>query len=88
MDHSHGPLAKFRLPNNRPSTINLSLGSRDWRELFHYYFFCVGVMYSGEYDACDFSLSVYPHRAGLKNMPDHGGSIIYFTINSVFVDEQ
>ena len=36
VDHSHGPLAKFRLPNNRPSTINPSLGRRDWRELFHY----------------------------------------------------
>ena len=29
-------------------------------------FFFVGVMYSGEYDACDVSLSVYPHRASLK----------------------
>ena len=29
-------------------------------------FFCVGVMYSGEYDACDVTLSVYPHRASLK----------------------
>ena len=36
--------------------------------------FCVGVMYSGEYDACDVTLSVYPHRASLKNMPDHGGN--------------
>ena len=25
-------------------------------------FFCVRVMYSGEYDACDVTLSVYPHR--------------------------
>ena len=25
-------------------------------------FFCVGVMYSGEYDACDVTMSVYPHR--------------------------
>ena len=24
---------------------------------------CVGVMYSGEYDVCDVTLSVYPHRA-------------------------
>ena len=24
---------------------------------------CVGVMYSGEYDVCDFTLSVHPHRA-------------------------
>ena len=27
-------------------------------------------MYSGEYDACDVTLSVYPQRASLKNMPD------------------
>ena len=40
-------------------------------------FFCVGVMYSGEYDACDVTLSVYPHRAGLKNMPGHGGNRTY-----------
>jgi hypothetical protein len=31
-------------------------------------------MYSGEYDACDVTLSVYPHRASLKNIPDHGGN--------------
>ena len=37
-------------------------------------FFCVGVMYSGEYDACEVTLSVYPHRASLKNMPGHGGN--------------
>jgi hypothetical protein len=30
--------------------------------------FRVGVMYSGEYDACDVTLSVYPHCAGLKNL--------------------
>ena len=36
----------------------------------HYFFSCcVGVMYSGEYDVCDVTLSVYPHRASLKNMP-------------------
>ena len=34
-------------------------------------------MYSGEYDACDVTLSVYPHRASLKNMPDHGGNRTY-----------
>ena len=32
-------------------------------------FFCVGVMYSGEYDVCNVTLSVYPHRASFKNMP-------------------
>ena len=41
------------------------------------FFFCVGVMYSGEYDACDVTLSVYPHRASLKNMPGHGGNQTY-----------
>ena len=34
-------------------------------------------MYSGEYDACDVTLSVYPHRASLKHMPDHGGNRTY-----------
>ena len=34
-------------------------------------------MYSGEYDVCDVTLSVYPHRAGLKNMPGHGGNRTY-----------
>ena len=34
-------------------------------------------MYSGEYDACDVSLSVYPHLASLKNMPGHGGNRTY-----------
>ena len=42
----------------------------------YYLFFiiCAGVVYSGEYDVCDVTLSVYPHRASLKNMPDHGGN--------------
>ena len=31
-------------------------------------FFCVSVVYSGEYDVCDVTLSVYPHRASLKNI--------------------
>jgi hypothetical protein len=35
--------------------------------------FCVGVVYSGDYDFCDVTLSIYPHQAGLKNMPGHGG---------------
>ena len=39
--------------------------------------FCVGVMYSGGYDACDVTLSVYPHQARLKNMPGHGGNRTY-----------
>ena len=34
-------------------------------------------MYSGEYDACDVTLSVYPHRASLKNMLGHGGNRTY-----------
>ena len=34
-------------------------------------------MYSGEYDACDVTPSVHPHRASLKNMPDHGGNRTY-----------
>ena len=34
-------------------------------------------MYSGEYDVCDVTLSVYPHRASLKNMPRRGGNRTY-----------
>ena len=34
-------------------------------------------MYSGEYDVCDVTLSVYPHRASLKNMPGYGGNRTY-----------
>ena len=33
--------------------------------------------YKELYDACDVTLSVYPHRASLKNMPDHGGNRTY-----------
>ena len=29
------------------------------------------------YDACDVSLSVYPHGASLKNMSDHGENRTY-----------
>ena len=28
-------------------------------------------------NACDVTLSVYPHWASLKNMPDHGGNRTY-----------
>jgi hypothetical protein len=31
-------------------------------------FFCVGVMYSGEYDTCDVTLSVYPHRSNITSI--------------------
>jgi hypothetical protein len=44
-----------------------------WQFYYLDFIFCVSAMYSGEYDACDVTLSVYPHRAGLKNMPGHGG---------------
>ena len=35
------------------------------------------LVYSGEYDACDVTLSVYPYRTSLKNMPDYGGIRTY-----------
>ena len=34
-------------------------------------------IYNAMYDACDVTLNVYPHRASLKNMPDHGGNRTY-----------
>ena len=49
----------------------------EWKFCIHLIFFFVGVMYSGEYDVCDVTLSVYPHRASLKNMPGHGANRTY-----------
>ena len=40
-------------------------------------FFHAGVVYSGEYDVCDVTLSVYPHRASLNNTPGHRGNRTY-----------
>jgi hypothetical protein len=40
-------------------------------------------MYSSEYDACDVTLSVYPHRASLKNMPDHGRNRTWASVPKV-----
>jgi hypothetical protein len=31
-------------------------------------------MYSGEYEVCDVTLSIIPHRASLKDMTGHGGN--------------
>jgi hypothetical protein len=49
------------------------------------FFCCAGVVYSGEYDVCDVTLSVYPHRASLKNIIFQTNSswvfyIIYFVV--------
>ena len=54
----------------------------------YYNFFCVDVMYSGEYDACDVTLSVYPHRTSLKNMPVHGGNRTYDLWNTSSMPRQ
>ena len=29
------------------------------------------------FDVCDVTLSVYPHRTSLKNMPGHGGCLVF-----------
>jgi hypothetical protein len=50
---------------------------KSWQQYVNFDFLCVGVVYSGEYDVCDVTLSVYPHRASLKNMPGHGGDRTY-----------
>jgi hypothetical protein len=39
-----------------------------------------------ENDACDVTLSVYPHRASLKNMPVHGGNRTYDLWNTSPMD--
>ena len=43
----------------------------------------VRVMYSGECDVCDITLSVYPHGASLKNMPGHGENRTYDLWNTI-----
>ena len=48
--------------------------------------FCVGVMYSGEYDVCDVTLSVFSHRASLKNIPGHGGNRTYELWNTSLIN--
>ena len=35
------------------------------------------IIYNIAFDACDVTLSVYPQRASLKNMHDHGGNRTY-----------
>jgi hypothetical protein len=40
-------------------------------------------MTHGEYDICDVTLSVYPHRASLRNMPGHGGHITPIMISGL-----
>ena len=75
-------LALLRTHFNSRYTLELRLSSSQAKNIFmpaniNFVFFCVGVMYSGEYDACDVTLSVYPHRASLKNMPAHGGNRTY-----------
>ena len=66
-------------PSSSPPKKNAELSY--WiqtTKIGHYIcFFCVGVVYSGEYDICGVILSVYPHRASLKNMPGHGGIRTY-----------
>ena len=57
--------------------------SLEYLSLHQLRFFCVGVMYSGEYDARVVTLSVYPHRTSLKNMPDHGGNRTYDLWNTI-----
>jgi hypothetical protein len=46
--------------------INIKEIEARWRFGMHFCQACfcvVGVMYSGEYDVCDVTLSVHPHRA-------------------------
>ena len=78
-----GPCNHLHPIQSKLPIMQPDLPTRPWEKLgtdifkFNDDFFCVGVMYSGEYDVCDVTLSVYPHRASLKNMPGHGGNRIY-----------
>ena len=69
---------KNELSFNSPNCTHLSSDCNCTQNiLLPDFFFCVGVMYSGEYYDCDVTLSIYPHRASLKNMPVHGGNRTY-----------
>jgi hypothetical protein len=58
-----------KIQYSRPySKSSLTLNEWKFNLSFSRVFFCVGVMYSGEYDACDVTLSVYPHRAGFSRV--------------------
>ena len=48
-----------------------------YKTLLILFFFYHDVMYSGKYDVRVATVSVYPHRASLKNMPGHGGIRTY-----------
>jgi hypothetical protein len=53
---------------------------------FNDIFLCwCNVLYSGVCDACDVTLSVYPHRASLRNMPGHGGNRTYDQQPEIFL---
>ena len=88
----HGGIRTYDLWNTSPMLFQLSYAVRTVRVSdiseqnlvpsipmysSNMIFFCVGVVYSGEYDICGVTLSVYPHRASLKNMPGHGGIRTY-----------
>ena len=88
----HGGNRTYDLWNTSPMLCQLSYAVRSVRvcdiselnlvpsismQSSNHDFFCVGVIYSGEYDVCDVTLSVYQHRASLKNMSGHGGNRTY-----------
>ena len=88
----HGGIRTYDLWNTSPMLFQLSYAVRTVRvsDISEQYlvpsipmsssnmnFFCVGVVYSGEYYVCDVTLSVYPHRTSLKNMPGYCGNRTY-----------
>ena len=40
------------------------------------------------YDACDVTLSVYPHRVSLKNMPVHRGQAYFSSLPGVDIHSE
>jgi hypothetical protein len=49
---------------------------------YKWVFFCVGVMYSGEYDACDVTLSVYQGR--IQTVATVAYATVRFSLRSVY----
>ena len=73
--HGHFTLKQLRLPVLNESHTNSYTGPRLLSKI-------CGNIGTSLKDICGVTLSVYPHRASLKNMPGHGGIRTYEVVGS------
>ena len=93
IEYEHVRCSKYKLHGANGATIGLVVGteqylkSRVYLELLELHLLCTIILQSCRIILtliitwhaclCDVTLSAYPHRAGLKNMPGHGGIRTY-----------